>query len=499
MRYIFFFLTLSIVSFNCQKELSNENLGPGTPTLTTTVISSITATTAISGGNISSDGGAMITARGVCWNTTANPVLTGSHTTDGSGIGTFLSNITGLNSGTTYHVRAYATNSAGTTYGNDISFTTSTSPGLSIPTITTTAISLITAASAISGGNISSDGGATVTARGACWSTSPAPGVTGNHTTDGSGIGTFISNITGLTANTVYYVRAYASNVAGTAYGNQLSFTTAATAPDVYIAGYEDDIGGLSIAKVWKNGIATSLTIATHFGFAYSVFVSGTDVYVAGSDIDGIHNSAAMVWKNGVATALTNGTYYAEARSVYISGTDIYVAGYESNGMNNVAKVWKNGIATSLTNGSGNSSANSVFVYGTDVYVAGSDNSISTSFAKVWKNGTGTSLTSGSSIAQASSVFVYGTDVYCAGSDQPASSFGYMAKMWKNGIASSLTNGSVDAFAESVFVAGTDVYVVGQEQDPTFTYYLAKVWKNGVKTTLTNGTSNSRAFSVFVK
>jgi len=92
--------------------------------VTTTTITGITMTTATSGGTVVSDGGSPITARGVCWATTANPVSTGNHTTDGTGTGTFTSSITGLSSSTLYHVRAYATNANGTYYGDDLTFTT---------------------------------------------------------------------------------------------------------------------------------------------------------------------------------------------------------------------------------------------------------------------------------------------------------------------------------------------------------------------------------------
>ena len=99
---------------------------PILPTLTTTDIICITSTptTASSGGNITSDGGATVTVRGVCWNTTDSPTTANSKTTDGTGIGIFTSAITGLIPGTTYYVRAYATNSVGTAYGNEVSFTT---------------------------------------------------------------------------------------------------------------------------------------------------------------------------------------------------------------------------------------------------------------------------------------------------------------------------------------------------------------------------------------
>jgi hypothetical protein len=95
------------------------------PTVTTTAVTAITAATATSGGTVTSDGGAAVTARGVCWGTSANPTLTDSFTVDGTGTGGFTSSITGLLPETPYHLRAYATNEAGTGYGDDLTFTTS--------------------------------------------------------------------------------------------------------------------------------------------------------------------------------------------------------------------------------------------------------------------------------------------------------------------------------------------------------------------------------------
>jgi len=95
------------------------------PTVTTTAISSITRRTASSGGNVTADGGATVTARGVCWNTSTNPTTANSTTSDGTGAGSFSSSITALSPKTLYYVRAYATNSAGTGYGSNVSFTTS--------------------------------------------------------------------------------------------------------------------------------------------------------------------------------------------------------------------------------------------------------------------------------------------------------------------------------------------------------------------------------------
>lgn len=100
-----------------------------------------------------------------------------------------------------------------------------------IPVLTTSAVNDITQTTANCGGNITTDGGSTVTARGVCWSTNQNPTIADTKTTDGTGTGSFPSNLTGLTANTTYYVRAYATNGAGTAYGEQQSFTTQSAVP----------------------------------------------------------------------------------------------------------------------------------------------------------------------------------------------------------------------------------------------------------------------------
>jgi len=204
------------------------------PTVTTGDVSNITTTTATYSGNVTSDGGAAVTARGVCWSTSENPTTANSKTTDGAGTGAFISSLTDLTPNTTYYIRAYATNAKGTSYGEQKTFTTEQEKVA--PSVTTGAMGAITTTTATcSDNNVTADGGAAVTARGVCWSTSENPTTSNSKTTDGAGTGAFTSNLTSLTPNTTYYVRAYATNAKGTSYGEQKTFTTNAeqTAPTV--------------------------------------------------------------------------------------------------------------------------------------------------------------------------------------------------------------------------------------------------------------------------
>jgi uncharacterized protein (TIGR02145 family) len=195
----------------------------GAPTVITTVISNITATSATTGGNVTSNGGNVVSARGVCYATTQNPTTASSAVASGTGMGSFTANLTNLQPGTVYYVRAYATNSAGTSYGEQLTFTTTAV----VPTVTTSAISAITATEATSGGEVTHDGGVTVTARGVCYATTQNPTTDYNTVASGTGTGSFMSNLTNLQPGMVYYVRAYATNSAGTSYGEQRTFSTA--------------------------------------------------------------------------------------------------------------------------------------------------------------------------------------------------------------------------------------------------------------------------------
>jgi len=258
------------------------------PSVTTNAVTNITQTTATSGGNVTSEGGATVTARGVCWSTSSNPTIANSHTTDGSGTGTFISYLTGLTPNTPYYVRAYATNNVGSGYGNEVSFTTGQT--ITPPVVTTALVTNITQTTAISGGTVVSDGGATVTARGVCWSTTPNPTTAGSYTIDGTGTGTFVSYITGLTGSTQYYIRAYATNSAGTSYGNELSFTTltlpiVSTAAVTNIAQTTATSGGTVSsdggATVTARGVCWSASSNPTLANSYTIDGTGTGTFIS--------------------------------------------------------------------------------------------------------------------------------------------------------------------------------------------------------------------------
>ena len=203
-------------------EIVNFETKDTIPVLSTAEVCEIRLNTALCGGEISFDGGDSISARGVCWSTAENPTIADSITTEGTGTGSFVSQLEGLTPGTSYYVRAYATNSVGTGYGDVRMFQTEND----IPAVNTTEVTEITLKTALCGGEISFDGGAEVTARGVCWSTAENPTIADSITTEGTGTGSFVSQLEGLTPGTSYYVRAYATNSVGTGYGDVRMFTT---------------------------------------------------------------------------------------------------------------------------------------------------------------------------------------------------------------------------------------------------------------------------------
>ena len=122
---VIIFVGLITGTLSCKKDKSDTSTDRTLiPTLTTATVSSVTLSSAISGGSITSDGGSVITTSGVCWSVAVNPTIGNSKTIDGSITGSFASSLTGLTANTSYYVRAYATNSAGTGYGEPFQFKT---------------------------------------------------------------------------------------------------------------------------------------------------------------------------------------------------------------------------------------------------------------------------------------------------------------------------------------------------------------------------------------
>ena len=134
------------------------------------------------------------------------------------------------------------------------------------PVVTTIDITEITETSAVAGGDVTSDGGAEVTARGVCWSVNPNPTIDDKHTEDGAGVGNFTSNITELTTNTVYHLRAYATNEVGTSYGEEVTFNTM---QGNTINGYEYVDLGLPSGLKWAT-VNVGAELPEEFGSYYA-------------------------------------------------------------------------------------------------------------------------------------------------------------------------------------------------------------------------------------
>ena len=307
----------TIDSMNQVIEDLNNQVNPPAPEIgavTTSPVSDITASSVVAGGNVTADGRSEITARGVCWSTSATPTIADAHTTDGSGLGEFVSNVTGLASSTTYYLCAYATNEVGTAYGEIVSFTTEES---SVPIIVTNPYSDLLATSVTCGGNVLSDGGMPITSRGICWSDiNPQPTIYNNIIEAGtSGTGEFTITITGLNTTTTYYVRAYATNELGTVYGETVTFTTivpvlptVTTSPvtDIlpYTATFHGEVVSIGGALLSARGFC--------YGTSHNPTVEGTHTE------DG---TTGGVFESTVTTLEPTTTYYVRAYATNIVGT----------------------------------------------------------------------------------------------------------------------------------------------------------------------------------
>ncbi|SNC68319.1 Por secretion system C-terminal sorting domain-containing protein [Hymenobacter gelipurpurascens] len=283
-------------------------------TLSTTPVSDLTPTSATTGGEVATDGGSAVTARGVLWATTANPVLGASQTTNGAGIGTFSSPLTGLLPGTTYFVRAYATNATGTTYGEEFSFTTVTVPLAAEPTASgTLSASLVTSSSAqlnLSGGDgtkylVVGHLGSAVDADPVDATTYTADLAFGTGSVLGkgnfvvyNGTGNNIT-VTGLRPNTSYYFSVFAFNDNNTPYAENylttspgtVELTTPALAPTLLLEeNFEYAAGSLLTANNWTahSGAGNRPVAVTSTGLSFAGYnlQSGNAAAVAANGED---------------------------------------------------------------------------------------------------------------------------------------------------------------------------------------------------------------------
>ena len=202
------------------------------PSVVTVGSSELSTTSAELSGEVTDDNGEIITERGFVWmKGSGTPTTSSSKLTADGTMGAFTATLTDLSPNQVYSFRAYAINSKGTSYGEVMTFEIQ----VDLPTVTTNKVTAITDYSAVSGGDVTADGGADILAKGIVWSRSKNPTVNLETKTDeGIGIGTFTSTLSELVPGTTYYVRAYATNAAGTGYGKEMEFKTTGEAP--YIA-----------------------------------------------------------------------------------------------------------------------------------------------------------------------------------------------------------------------------------------------------------------------
>lgn len=286
------------------------SLGP--PALITTAVSNITTTSADIGGDVTSDGGQNVTARGICYATTQAPTTANTTVASGSGLGTFSVSLSSLLPGTTYYARAYATNAQGTSYGNEVMFTTNAL----LATVTTNQVSAIGSFFANISGNVINTGGGIVSKRGICYATTPNPTISSDTAAAAiGGPGNFIINLTGLTGGTVYYARAFAENQAGTAYGNEVTFTTnPPTAPSVVttVASGITNVSAVSGGTINNDGGAAITAAGTCWD------INQNPTTAALFTVDAVSGSG---FTSILAGLTANTTYYARAYATNSVGT----------------------------------------------------------------------------------------------------------------------------------------------------------------------------------
>ncbi|MFD2162290.1 T9SS type A sorting domain-containing protein [Paradesertivirga mongoliensis] len=271
-------------------ELTFTTVAATPAVLSTTAATDVKGELATSGGNVTDDGGAPITERGVCWNTTGAPTTADSKSTDGTGPGVFTSTLINLTPNTTYYYRAYAVNIAGTSYGEVKQLSTG---AVALPAVTTAPITSVFSYKAVGGGTITNDGNA-MTTLGLCWNTTGTPTVADNKAVLGTGAGFHSGTLTGLTENFKYFVRAYATNSVGTVYGDEITFNTPVSSKLSKPIGYaEGTTGGGTPTPENTVTVRTAAELADAINGSKSVIlVSGT---ITTNRISGVFSNKSII------------------------------------------------------------------------------------------------------------------------------------------------------------------------------------------------------------
>ncbi len=308
--------TINLIIFSIIIILSSCTKYDELPVVKTIEVSNITSDAFNCGGIITISGGSDINNYGLCWSTNSKPTIKDSTKSSNIGEINFMDSITGLIPNTNYYVCAFASNKNGTSYGEVKQIITYNS------TLSTSIVSNVSITTATCGGNIINDGGSPITARGVCWSLTSNPTILDNKTIDGSGVGSFTSNMSGLLPNTKYYVKAYSINNKGTSYGKLMVFNTnKLNIGDLYLGGIVADIlvpGQIGYSPTETHGLIAALTDLPNSSLTWdpntvkqSIYISNNENYQYGS---GKSNTSKIV------NILGAGIYAAKACTDLNSG-----------------------------------------------------------------------------------------------------------------------------------------------------------------------------------
>jgi uncharacterized protein (TIGR02145 family) len=258
-----------------------------------------------------------VSERGVVYSKSINPTLATGRVIDGNGTGSYTVDIVALNPNTTYYIRAYALIYGVVAYANNIQATTT----LGVGTVTTDIVTEISTKIATCGGEVTNDGGYSVSAKGVCWNTAGNPNIVSNpRTINGSGVGIFVSDITGLTPGVTYKVRSYVTNSIGTTYGEEVTFTALAVPSLNLINGLYPAYHAYSLRRLSSTFTYKCLRVR-RTTLTPSVTTTVVNVYFNSSDTIGLDSTVTYV--SGTYTnATTLGEFAASTGYINIDGYD---------------------------------------------------------------------------------------------------------------------------------------------------------------------------------